>query len=99
MKKKKAKVGKHVDLKVHADSARIIDITCCRGYNVRNLLSDEINTTSYYSTTESYLRKATKSEFLSLLRTCQIPIREYLSGDQRTIKRHRFHEKSKKNRF
>ena len=86
MKKKKAKAEKPVDLnKVRADFARIIDIARCRGYNVRNLLSYEITTTSYFLTTESYLRKATQSEFLSLLRTRQIPIREYSSGDQRTI--------------
>ena len=86
MKKKKVKAEKPVDLnKVRTDFARIIDIARCRGYNVRNLLSYEITTTSYFLTTESYLRKATKSEFLSLLRTRQIPIREYSSGDHRTI--------------
>ena len=86
-KTKKAVTEKPVDLnKVQADFVRVIDIARCRGYNVRNLLSYEITTTSYFLTTaDGYLTKAAKFELLPLLRTRQIPIREYSFGNERTV--------------
>ena len=73
-KRKRNKDKENIDLAAEkANLARTVDIARVQGYDIKELLSYEITSTSFYLTKDGFLKKPDKSELVRLLKVNEVP--------------------------